>query len=181
MKIVYSWFALIFFSSWCLVCGQDGNSAPSLRASYPSLELQATEYGAAFVQKDFERFVELTYQKYVESTGGKQKLIYVVKGTSQQFEADGVQLISWKPIDVTQILNESGSLYAVVPMTMQMNRGKQALELNDCLIGVSVDGGKQWTFVSSDCVKLNQMFPEVAEKLVLCPTDSNARPVEPPV
>ena len=157
------------------VCGQNqspltpATQASSLFATYPNLEAQAKEYGDAFVRKDNKRLVELTYPKYIEIAGGKQNVISVAAGTERKMEADGLRVLSWVPTEVSQLVDESGSLYAVVPMAMRMKAREVLLESYDCLIGVSIDHGEHWTFVSSSCVRLKDAFPQVAEKLILCP------------
>jgi hypothetical protein len=174
MRVVYSVIALVFLGSG-FVCGQNQSTrmpatqSSSIFSTYPNLEAQASEYGDAFVRKDYQRLVELTYPKYIENAGGKQSLITVAAGTGRGLEADGVRVLSWMPTEVSQLVDESGSLYAVVPMTRKMKARTVLLESYDCLIGISIDQGEHWTFVSSSCVNLKDAFPEVAERLILCP------------
>ena len=165
----------MFLGSLGFVCGQEqaalrpATAASAILPSYPNLEAQAREFGDSFVRKDFERLVELTYPKYVEMLGGKRNLITVVAGTAKQFEENGVELLSWAPTAVTQLVDESGSLYAVVPMAMKTKARNVVVEDYDCLIGVSIDNGEHWTFVSSSCVTLKDAFPRVADRLIVCP------------
>jgi hypothetical protein len=175
MNVFYSIMALMFLASAGFVCGQEqaaltpATPAASILSNYPKLEAQAKEFGNSFIQKDFKRLAELTYPKYIEIVGGTQNLIGVATRTARQFEDNGVELLSWEPTEVTQLFEESGSLYAVVPMTMRTKARNVVAEDYDCLIGVSIDNGVHWTFVSSTCVRLKDAFPRVADKLVVCP------------
>ena len=183
MRDICSAMFLMILSSIGLVCGQDQMQAQIPKsakiASYPNLEVQAKEYGEAFVQDDIERLVQLTYPRYIELIGGRQRLTTMVRATRRQIEPDGMQLLSWAPTDVTQLLEESDSLYAVVPMAMRTKSRGYAFEDYDCLIAVSTDRGEHWTFVSSSCVNLKVAFPRVADKLILCPEKPPTRLVQP--
>ncbi len=177
MKALHLVIGLIFLGTTSFVCAQ--NQTPAMATAYPNLPAQAKEYGDAFVRGDVEKLVELTYPKYIEIAGGKQKLISVGNATRKQFERDAMQLISWMPIEVTQFLEESGSLYAVAPMAMRTKGRGFETEDYDCLIAVSNDRGEHWTFVSSTCVRLKDAFPQVAEKLVLCSEKQPVRLAQP--
>jgi len=155
------------------------NQTPAMATAYPNLTAQAKEYGDAFVRHDIETLVDLSNPKYVENIGGKHYLIRIASGTRTQFEKDGIELLSWEPIGVTQLLEESGSLYAVVPMAMKTKERGHVVENYDCLIALSVDRGDHWTFVSSTCVKLKDAFPEIAEKIILCPEKQPVRLAQP--
>jgi hypothetical protein len=186
MKVMYSVVAVIFLSPVGLVCGQEQKpqappapatqvSVASMFASYPNLEAQAKEFGDAYVRKDNQRLMELTYPKMFEVAGGEEHLMSeVVKGESQ-LRAEGLQVLSWTPTDVTQLLSDAGSLYAVLPMTMRMKVRDELFDSYHCLIGISNDQGQHWTFVPARCVKLRDMFPQVADKLVLCPEKDPGR------
>lgn len=173
MRVLCSIMVLIFFGSIGLVCGQ------VQIAAYPNLEVQAKEYGEAFVRDDVERLVQLTYPRYIESIGGSQRLTTMARATRKQMEQYGMQLISWAPTEVTQLLEESDSLYAVVPMAMRRKGRGYVFEDYDCLIAASTDRGEHWTFVSSNCVNLKDAFPQVANKLTLCSEKPSMKLVQP--
>jgi hypothetical protein len=178
MKVRYSVVALIFLSPVGLVCGQQREpqapppatqvSAASIFANYPNLQAQAKEFGDAFVRKDFERLTELTYPKSIEIGGGKESLISEVTGTARQLQAEGIEMLSWTPTDVTQLLRDSGSLYAVVPMTARIKVHEDLFDWYLCQVGISSDQGQHWTFVPARS-RLRDMFPQVVDKLNLCP------------
>ena len=88
-------------------------------------------------------------------------------------EEHGARVISWTPTEATQLLKESGTLYAVLPTSLKITLRERISDSCICLIGVSVDQGEHWTFVSSNCVKLCDALPEVAEKLVICPNNTD--------
>jgi hypothetical protein len=139
----------------------------SIFETYPNLKTQVTEHGDAFVRKDFERLVELTWPKYVAGYG-KAALLNTVAKTARELEENGVTLVSWTPGEATQLIEESGFLYAVVPTVLKLKASDQTADTPVCLIAISADRGEDWTFISSTCVKPKREFPQVAKKLILC-------------
>lgn len=138
----------------------------SIFESYPNLKTQVTDYCEAFVRKDFERLVELTWPKYVAGHGKEWLLTEVAKST-REIEGYGAVLVSWTPKEATQIIDDSGLLYAVVPTVWKM-KGADPVDTTVCLIAISADRGENWTFISSTCVMPKRAFPQVADRLILC-------------
>jgi len=174
MKTIFSFLALLLLCQVAFSCSPEEKQATTSEGSSifticPNLETQAREYGESFVKKDFARLLELTTPKYVEMSGGRERLIGEVTQTEIELEEHGARVISWAPAGATQLLKESGTLYAVVSTSLKITLRERTSDSCICLIGVSVDQGEHWTFVSSSCVKLSDAFPEVAQKLVLCP------------
>jgi hypothetical protein len=166
---------LLIFVSLALCSGfVDAQTQPtatgnrtSIFETYPNLKSQVTDYCEAFVVKDFERLVELTWPKYVAGHG-KEWLLTEVAKTAREIEDHGGTMVSWTPGEATQVIDESGLLYAVVPTVWKMRAGDQTADTPICLIAISADRGENWTFISSTCVNPKRAFPQVAEKLILC-------------
>jgi hypothetical protein len=185
MRIVHSIIALVLFSSFVSVRGHQQPQTPSsprtvvtvasMFTSYPKLELQAKEIGDALVQKDFQRFTALTYPKLIEMAGGKEKFMRALVEETNKEAAQGLQVLSSIPTDVTQFLKVSGSLYAVMPTTLRMKMRGDLFESYGCLLGISSDQGKHWTFMDPGSGGLKDLLPSVADKLSLCPAK---RPVK---
>jgi hypothetical protein len=185
MRVVHSIIVLGLLSSFVLMRGQQQPQTPSSSrtvvtvdstfSSYPKLEAQAKEIGDAFVRKDFQRFTALTYPKVIEMVGGKEKFMIALVEETKQEEAQGLQILSSTPTDVTQFLKVSGSLYAVMPTTQRMKMRGDLFESYGCVVGISGDKGEHWTFVEPGPSGLKDLFPNVADKLSLCPAK---RPVQ---
>ena len=185
MGIVHSIITWVLLSSFVLVRGQQPQQTPSsprtvvtlgsMFTSYPQLEAQAKEIGDALIRKNFQRFTALTYPKLIEMAGGKEKFMKAVAEETNQEEAQGLQMLSSVPTDVTQFLKVSGSLYAVMPTTSRMKMRGAPFESYGCLIGISSDHGEHWTFADPGSGGLKDLLPSVADKLSLCPAK---RPVK---
>jgi hypothetical protein len=147
-----------------LTCGQPGKSqtvrqtkprampqtktqAPLVVSSYPSLALQGKELGDAYRQKNFERFAELTYAKLVTLAGGKAPFIKAIAKEADKQEASGLKLLSYTLEAPTQFLRDSGNLYAVIPVTLTAEMPDGVFNSFSCMIGVSGDDGRSWTFI----------------------------------
>ena len=143
----------------------DGNQA-AIFETYPTLKAQVTEYCEAYVRKDFERHVDLTWPKYGGASGKQWLLTEIAKG-AREIEEYGAAMVSWTPKDATQLIDESGVLYAVVPTVWKM-KGTNPTDTTVCLIAISADRGENWTFISSNCICPKREFPQVADRLILC-------------
>ena len=178
MKMAFSFLALLLLCQVAFSCSPEEKQATtsggsSIFAICPNLETQVRDYGNAYVRKDFARLLELTNPKYVEMSGGRERLINDMTQGEIEWEKLGVRAISWTPTEATQLLKESGTLYAVVPTSLKLTLREKISDSCICLIGVSIDQGEHWTFVSSSCVKIADAFPDVAEKLVICPNNTD--------
>lgn len=143
----------------------DGNRT-SIFETYPNLKTQVTDYCEAFVRKEFERHVELTWPKYGAGRG-KEWLLTEIAKSAREIEGYGAAYVSWTPQEATQVIDESGVLYAVVPTVLKM-KGTDPADTTVCLIAISADRGENWTFISSNCVCPTREFPQVADRLILC-------------
>ena len=165
---------LLIFGSLVLCSGlvdaQTQLTAPGNRNSifetYPKLKTQVTDYCEAFVRKDYERHVELTWPKY-GAGHGKEWLLTEIAKSWRELEGYGVAVVSWTPKEATQVIDESGVLYAVVP-TAWKEKGAEPADTTVCLIAISADRGENWTFISSTCIRPKREFPQVADRLNLC-------------
>ncbi len=174
IKIVYSVILLVFLSPAGSVCAQNQEPAPQLLTpsifkNYPSLEAQAREFCEAYVRKDYQRMIELTHPKMLECAGGKEKLLSELGRGEKLWQAYGIEYLSWTPADATQVISDSGSLYAIVPTIVSMTVREKPSAFGACLISISSDQGRHWTFVPTSCVNLSAMFPNVAPRLRVCP------------
>jgi hypothetical protein len=143
----------------------DGNRT-SIFETYPNLKTQVTDYCEAYVRKDFERHVELTWPKSFAGRG-KEWLLTVIAEGLRDIEEHGAAMVSWTPKEATQVIDDYGMLYAVVPTAWKM-KGVEPTDTTVCLIAISADRGENWTFISSTCISPKRAFPEVADRLILC-------------
>jgi hypothetical protein len=142
------------------------NNRTSIFETYPNLKTQVTDYCESYVGKDFERHVALTWPKYGLGRG-QEWLLTEIATSVREIEGYGAAMVSWTPKEATQVIDESGVLYAVVATLWKM-KGADPADRTVCLIAISADRGENWTFISSNCICPEREFPLVADRLILC-------------
>lgn len=147
-------------------------SPPATTENYPNLETQAKEVSDALARKDYARFMDLTYGKVIELLGGREKMIATMSQQLKEMEAEGVTLQSSTSGAPTQYVHDAGSIYAVLPMTLKIKARNGIFQAESSMIGVSSDGGANWTFIDAsgkDQNELKTLLPNVADRLNLPP------------
>ncbi len=122
---------------------------------------QAQEIGDAFVAGNFERMADLTYPDLVKLLGGKAKMVAGLKQEMGDSDTKYFRLLSM-PVDEPKRVIKSGDyLLAVVPATMRVKMIDGVFTQRIAYLGVSQDGGQNWTFVSggTDKQTLKVLFP----------------------
>lgn len=140
--------------------------------SYPRLAVQASELNDALLRKDLDRFLDLIHPKVVEMGGGREKMRATLKTQLEQTEAEGVKVLASSIGSPTQVIHDSGSIYAVMPNTLKVKAQAGTFQTESTLIGISTDSGANWTFVDAsgkDDGELKKVLPAVADKLKVPP------------
>ncbi|HJZ80646.1 MAG TPA: hypothetical protein VKD91_09875 [Pyrinomonadaceae bacterium] len=150
---------------------KQAEAANSAGENYPALTARAKELGDALGRKDYEKVIDLTYPKLIEYGGGRDKLLAAMTKELKSMEAEGVEIISSAPSAPSQFYHDASGIYAVVPMTSKFKAKDGTFQLEGSLIGISTDGGANWTFVDAtgkDQTELRKVFPNL-DKLKLPP------------
>ena len=140
--------------------------------NYPNLATQAKEVSDALARKDFARFTDLTYPKVIEMLGGRERMVTTMTQQLKEMEVEGVTLVSSTSGTSTQFVHDAGSIYAVLPMTLTIKARDGIFQAESSMIGVSSDGGANWTFIDAsgkDQNELKSLLPNVADRLSLPP------------
>ena len=148
------------------------SSSPAATAdSYPNLTARAQELTEALGRKDYARVIDLTYPKVVEVGGGREKLLATMTDEVKSMESEGVEIISSTAAPPTQVIHDADGIYAVVPVTSKVKAQEGTFQTEGSLIGISTDGGQNWTFVDAsgkDLTELKKVLPNL-DKLNLPP------------
>jgi hypothetical protein len=145
-------------------------TASAAAESYPSLTARTKEICDAFNNKDYLKVLELTYPKVIETGGGREKMIATMKNEIKGMETEGVALLSTTPGSATNFVHDAGWIYAVIPITVKLKAQDGIYQTEGTLIGISADGGTNWTFIDAageDEEKLRMLLPNTLEKLKL--------------
>lgn len=149
-----------------------GQSPTAASENYPNLVAQAQEVNDAFRRRDFARMVDMTYPKVVEAAGGRDRMLASFTKEMKEMEAEGVTVLSSTAGAPTQTIHISGSVYAVIPTTLKVKAKDGVFQTEGSMIGISSDGGKNWTFIDAggkDQKQLKSILPDAVDKLNLPP------------
>jgi hypothetical protein len=131
---------------------------------------QAQEVFEAMIRRDYPRLLDLTYPRVLELMGGREVALAAIEREAKQFQTNGTGLEGatvGEPRDFMQVEKES---FAFVPTTMTIKVPEGKLVGETFLLGISSDGGHNWTFISSEAGATNpkmlqSLFPAAADKL----------------
>ena len=147
-------------------------ASPASAENYPSLTTGTKEITDAFTNKNYQKVLELTYPKVIETGGGREKMMATMQKEINAMESEGVAMLSTTPGSPTNFVHDAGSTYAVIPITLKMKAQDGVFQAEGTLIGISSDGGATWTFIDAagkDDPDLKVLSPNVLDKLKLPP------------
>jgi hypothetical protein len=124
---------------------------------------QAQELADAFVAGNFEKMADLTYPALVELIGGKDKMVAGLKQEMSSTGAEGFRVLSMPVGEPKRVVKSRDYLLSVVPVTMRVKMSDGVFAQRITYLGVSQDGGQNWTFVSGGVDKqmLKVLFPSI--------------------
>ena len=150
---------------------QDPPKPAGQAPEYPNLKSQAQATADAFLAGDYKKFVTFVYPKLVAMAGGSAALIDLVNRGMTDTEAKGFKMLSYtigEPEPATKI---GPQLYAIAPTKMRTQSPHGIIASESFMIGISSDGGENWTFLggsgATDEAQLRAVLPEVVGKLKL--------------
>lgn len=143
---------------------QASPSPPAATESYPKLSAQAQQLEDAFSRKDYGKVIDLTYPKVIELAGGREKMLAETTREVQSMEAEGVVIISSTYASPSQFVSDASGIYAVIPVVSKVKATDGVFQTEGSLIGVSTDGGQNWTFIDAtgkDQTELKKILPNL--------------------
>ena len=145
-------------------------SSSATPENYPTLTARTKEITDAYTDKDYQKVLELTFPKVIETGGGRDKMMATMQKEIKGMETEGVVMLSTTPGSPTNFVHDAGSIYAVVPITVKMKAQNGVYQTEGTLIGISSDGGVNWTFIDAageDDKDLTVLSRNVLSKLKL--------------
>ena len=156
-----------------LLCLSIQGAASTQKAiDHKKLKLQAQELCDATLKGDFGRAADLTYPKLIQLMGGRTQYLAVLEKGMKETQSAQFQISSMTVGEPRDIFKFNTQHYAIVPTIMRMKVPQGTLVGEGFMIGISADGGQNWTFVDSgpaaqDKQKLRILFGPAAEELRL--------------
>jgi hypothetical protein len=134
---------------------------------------QAKQIGRAFMQKDYAFIVDWTYPRVVELGGGYDNMLGLITAEMEAIEReDSLVVKSFKVGKPYNLLQTNPEWYCIVPKISVFDMPTLTMISHSCLVGVSDDKGKSWTFV--DCngiteLSFNAIFPYIQPEQLAIP------------
>jgi hypothetical protein len=136
----------------------------------------AVEDSAALVSGNYARLVDLTYAKFVEMIGGREKMIETLGRGNEEMKAHGSAILAAEVSEPKEVVTAGDKQFAIVPITVRVQVPDGTVRSTDFLIGISEDRGKTWTFLDGAGItkepgkereKLAQVIPDFPTQLSL--------------
>ncbi len=114
-----------------------------------SAKHDATRMYEAFLRNDLHTFARYTYPQLVRLMGGEATLIATLEKGLREMRGQGVSFQSVSVGTVRRIVSAGRELHVVLPITIVMRVPGGELHSQAHLLGISADGGRQWTFIDT--------------------------------
>jgi hypothetical protein len=144
----------------------------SLDKQRPALnvEAQAAKMGMAFVRNDYKVFALYIYPEVMRMMGGQAKLIASLTNLNAEMKTKGMRFSGITFGDASTILKIGTELQCTLPQHTEIKTPNGRAVSTSTLIGISVDGGKAWTFVDTsnkDISTIRKILPHLSSAIVV--------------
>ena len=142
----------------CLLApsSQQPKTRPVEQADRERLKQQAQELSDAVMSGNYARAADLTFPKLVTLMGGRTQFIALMEKGMAETSTDQFRISSVTVGEPGQIIQVNRQRYAIVPTTSRYKVPEGTLVGESFMIGASVDGGKNWTFIDSGGGSVNK-------------------------
>ncbi len=144
----------------------------------PRVKEQAQKMAAALVAGDYKTFAHYTNPAVKKLAGGDEAFAKGLEQAMQSMKAGGVSIGKSTIGDASPILKYGTELQCTIPQeTIVLAKDAKILS-KSTLIAISVDGGKNWTFVDTtkkDMAAIRQLLPHLNAGIVVPPTPAPVR------
>lgn len=131
---------------------------------------KANEVAQATLKGDWNKVLDSTYPEIVKQAGGREKMLDLMKRTTEQMKTKGFAFRSAKIGDTAQVVAVGDKRFAVVPLSLVMKVPRGTVAVKSFLLGISADKGKTWTFINGDKAHdeaVKKMLPDLPASLKL--------------
>ena len=105
------------------------------------------KYNAAFLDKDFEKVVNMTIPSVVEKAGGTELMTKISIEEGKTIVNSGVYIEKLTPEKPGKIMIAGEDLHAILPQVVTLTVGKTIVKKQAYYLASSSDDGKTWTFL----------------------------------
>jgi hypothetical protein len=151
-----------------VLCGITARAEDEAKAA---VKKGAQELVQSLIKGDYSRMVDLTYPKFVELKGGRDKMIDALRASLKEASDQDVTIGSFAVGEPSDLLTEGKNTFVVLPTSGEINVPSEKLVVKSYLLGISPDGAKSWTFLAGsdldDRTTREKVLPKLPAKLEL--------------
>jgi hypothetical protein len=125
------------------------------------LSIASEEYLNAYITKNWDTYINMTYPNIIEMAGDKTLVIQNAEENIEMYESLGFRIEGINIGDKIESADSSEGIQAIIPAAIIMIEGDQALEVPITLFAISADIGDSWKFV-----ELTQYTPEIIKQFI---------------
>ncbi len=153
----------------CLVLGACSPNTLDEAAVKRVVKAKAETIASATISGDYAAIADATHPKVIEMGGGRARMIAAMKTAFDQMRTAGYGVADVRVEAPADLVRAGNTLYAVVPMMLEMKTPQGVMEQRGFVVGVSSDLGKSWSFVDGSVgpEKIKQVLPDLPAQLTL--------------
>jgi hypothetical protein len=170
--ILLSWNAWIF-PAFPSVAGDQGPAGQS-----EVIKEQAGRMGQALISGDYKTFVRYTYPGLITIAGGADKLTEQLSRLMNDMKRKGMEFKSVSFGAVSKIVTSGHEQQCTLPQHTEIVMQDGRVVTTSTLIGLSSDGGRNWTFVDTsnkDMATIRKLLPGLSNAIVIPPAQPPVR------
>ena len=114
--------------------------------------------------------VALTLPRFIEASGGKEKLVEILRRNAETFEANDTQILSYDAFPPDMVYKAGKTAFVLIPTKLRLVSPKSRHSKKDHLLAVSHNDGETWTFLKSqyfDEDNIDKLLPRLPKSLKL--------------
>lgn len=162
---VFSFFLLLTVMS-CSSCNEDQSDNQRLKNNALN---SATDMSEAYMEGDFEKFIDLTLPLLVESLGGKERMMEHLVFGSDEFSRQNISIQEVNVLDVHKIVRSSAFEHqALISQEMVLYTTEGEVRDTQLLAGFSGFMGNSWQFIQIqeyDYERMSRIVPYISPEL----------------
>jgi hypothetical protein len=108
---------------------------------------QATAMAQALLHGDYKSAIDYCYPKLIYMAGGKEKMTAAIDSGMAQLKAQGITIESAIVGFPGKFYKAGTEIHCLLPETLRLKMPNGHAVTHSNLLGISNDGGKNWTFV----------------------------------
>lgn len=124
--------------------------------------------GKALARGDYNSFIEYNHPVMIQSYGGKEKTISLLRSTMEELKKTGTSIKDVSLSDIYDIVYEGKNIQAIITMKVIYSGTQNEKTEIQKMIAVSDDGGTKWHFINIEGktkAEMLKFFPYLNQNL----------------